>query len=139
MIHEKPRAPDMAPTSSDRSFGFVFAIFFLIIALLPLLQNHEIRNWALVLSAIFGLTALLMPAILAPLNSLWTKFGFLLHLIVSPLALGVLFYGVVVPTGLILRLWGKNLLNLRFDPNAESYWIKRDPPGPDADSLNNQF
>ena len=88
---------------------------------------------------IFLLLAALVPGVLAPANRLWTKFGLLLHHIVSPIALGILFFLVVTPTGLLMRLFGKDPLRLRFDPDADSYWIKRDPPGPAADSLKNQF
>ena len=126
-------------SSSDRSFGIVFTVFFAIVGLLPLLHAHGIRLWALTLSAVFLLLALLIPSVLAPLNRFWTKFGMLLHHIVSPIALGILFFLVVTPIGLIMRALGKDPLRLRFDRSAASYWIERTPPGPDADSLKNQF
>jgi hypothetical protein len=139
-MHEHtPRHTSQLQSSSDRSFGFVFAAVFLIVALYPLLHAGGIRIWALVVSGLFLLLAALVPKILAPANRAWTKFGLLLHNIVSPLALGILFFLVVTPTGLLMRLFGKDPLRLRFDPAADSYWIKRDPPGPPADSLNNQF
>ena len=97
------------------------------------------RLWALGLSAVFLLLALVAPKILAPANRAWTKFGLLLHKIVSPIALGILFFGVVTPTGFVMRLLGKDLLRQRFDRSAKSYWIARTPPGPDAESLKNQF
>ena len=139
-MHEHtPRHTSQIQSSSDRSFGFVFAAVFLIIALYPLLHASGIRIWAAVISGLFLLLAALVPQVLAPANRLWTKFGMLLHHIVSPVALGILFFLVVTPTGLLMRLFGKDPLRLRFDPAADSYWIKRDPPGPAADSLNNQF
>jgi hypothetical protein len=139
-MHEHtPRHTSQLQSSSDRSFGFVFAAVFLIIALYPLLHAAGIRIWAVVVSGLFLLLAALVPQVLAPANRLWTKFGLLLHNIVSPIALGILFFIVVTPTGLLMRLFGKDPLRLRFDPAAGSYWIKRDPPGPTADSLNNQF
>jgi hypothetical protein len=139
-MHEHtPHHTSQTQSSSDRSFGFVFTAVFLIIALYPLLHAAGIRIWAVVVSGLFLLLALFVPQVLAPANRVWTKFGFLLHRIVSPLALGVLFFLVVTPTGLLMRLFGKDPLRLRFDPTADSYWIKRDPPGPAADSLNNQF
>ncbi len=139
-MHEHtPRHTSQIQSSSDRSFGFVFAAVFLIVALYPLLHAAGIRIWAVVISGLFLLLAALVPQVLAPANRLWTKFGLLLHNIVSPLALGILFFLVVTPTGLLMRLFGKDPLRLRFDPAADSYWIKRDPPGPAADSLNNQF
>lgn len=125
--------------SSDRVFGLVFSTVFAIIALYPLLGGGMIRVWSLIVAIIFLLFALIVPSILAPANRLWMKFGEMLHRIVSPLALGVVFYFAVLPTGLLLRLIGKDSLCLRLDPTAESYWIKREPPGPAAESLNNQF
>lgn len=139
-MHEHTQHHEQVPqSSSDRSFGLVFAAFFLIIALLPLLHGHGPRLWAAGMSLAFGGIALAIPTILAPLNRLWTRFGLLLHSIVSPIALGILFYGVVTPTALIMRLLGKDPLRLRLDPSTPSYWITRTPPGPDAESLKNQF
>ena len=139
-MHEHtPRHTSQIQSSSDRSFGFVFAAVFLIVGLYPLLHVAGIRIWAVVISGLFLLLAALVPQVLAPANRLWTKFGLLLHNIVSPIALGILFFLVVTPTGLLMRLFGKDPLRLRFDPAADSYWIKRDPPGPAADSLKNQF
>lgn len=125
--------------SSDRSFGLVFTTFFLVVALLPLLHGHDMRLWALGLAGAFLILALATPKMLAPLNRLWARFGMLLHRIVSPVALGVLFYGVVTPTGLLMRLFGKDTLHLRLDKSAKSYWIKRRPPGPTPESLKLPF
>ena len=139
-MHEHtPRHTSQIQSSTDRSFGFVFATVFLIIALYPLLHAAGIRIWAVAVSGVFLLLAALVPQVLAPANRLWTKFGMLLHNIVSPIALGILFFLVVTPTALLMRLFGKDPLRLRFDPAVDSYWIKRDPPGPAADSLKNQF
>ena len=139
MNEHQPRHLAAVKSASDRSFGFVFTAFFAIIGLLPLLHGHSLRIWALAVSAVFLLLALLLPACLTPLNRLWTKFGMLLHHIVSPLALGILFFLVVTPIGLVMRLFGKDPLRLRLDRSAGSYWIERTPPGPAADSLKNQF
>ena len=139
MNEHQPRHLATVKSSSDRSFGIVFTVFFAIIALLPLLHGHPLRLWALSLAAVFLLLALLLPASLAPLNRLWTKFGMLLHHIVSPLALGILFFLVVTPIALVMRILGKDPLRLRLDRSAKSYWIERTPPGPAADSLKNQF
>jgi len=125
--------------SSDRSFGVVFAVFFAFIACYPLLAGGAIRLWSLTVSGVFLFLALVVPGVLAPVNRLWMKFGELLHRIVSPLALGIVFYAAVLPTGLLLHLFGKDPLRLRLEPNATSYWIKREPPGPAAESLNYQF
>lgn len=126
-------------TSSDRSFGLVFAAFFLAVALLPLLRKHDLRLWALELASVFLILALVAPKLLEPLNRLWTRFGMLLHKIVSPVALSVLYYGVVMPTGLLMQLVGKNPLRLRLDKSANSYWIERRPPSPAPDSLKFPF
>jgi hypothetical protein len=125
--------------SSNRSFGLVFSGFFLIVALLPAVHGNSPRYWALVVSAVFLALALSVPSVLGPFNRIWVKFGQLLHRIVSPVALAILFFCVVTPTGLLLRLLGKDVLRLRFDKAAASYWIPRTPPGPAAESLKNQF
>lgn len=132
--HQSP--PD---GSSNRTFGVVFAAFFLIIALLPLLHGHTMRLWVLPLAAYFLIAALAIPGALAPLNRLWTKFGLLLHNIVSPVVLGILFFGVFTPTALVMRLLGNDPLRLGFDKNARSYWILRIPSGTTPESLKNQF
>ncbi len=124
---------------SERSFGIVFAVVFAIIGLLPLLRSHSPFYWSFGVAAAFLIAAFLTPWALAPLNQLWFRFGLLLHAIISPLIMGLLFYFAVTPTGLVMRLLGKDLLRLKFDPEAESYWIKRDPPGPARDSFDNQF
>ncbi len=139
-MHEHaPRHTTQIQGSSDRSFGFVFTAVFLIIAFYPLLGGQVIRLWAAIVAGAFLVLALFIPKALGPANKLWTKFGLLLHNIVSPIALGILFFFVVTPTGLLMRLMGKDPLRLRFDAAADSYWIKRSPPGPDAESLKNQF
>ena len=125
--------------SSDRAFGLVFSVVFALIAFYPMLAGGTIRLWPLIVAGIFLLLAMVVPGVLAPANRLWMKFGELLHRIVSPVALGIVFFVTVLPTGILLRLLGKDPLRLRMDPTAESYWIMREPPGPAAESLNNQF
>jgi hypothetical protein len=90
-------------------------------------------------AAAFALLAILKPVLLAGLNRLWIKLGVLLGKAVSPIALGILFYVVITPIGLIIRFTGKDPLRLKFSPDADSYWIPRDPPGPAPDSMNHQF
>jgi hypothetical protein len=137
--HELQPREEPAKTSSNRSFGFVFATFFALLAALGLW--HGTARWPIWLGlACFTLVlALAAPRLLAPLNRCWTKIGLLLHRIVSPLFLVLLFYGCIVPVGFLMRLSGKDPLNLRYQPNSGSYWIKRIPPGPDAASFKNQF
>jgi len=126
-------------TPSNLSFGLVFAIFFVLIGLWPVMHGDRPRAWSLALGVIFVLATLIVPTALAPLNRIWARFGQLLHNIVSPIALAIVFYCVVTPTGLIMRLLGKDPLRLRVDHSAKTYWVIRTPPGPDAESLKNQF
>ncbi len=139
MAHENLSPQETARSSSDRSFGIVFGIVFLLIAAWPLFSSGHLRVWAVIASAAFFLVAFILPRVLAPLNKLWMRFGMLLHRIVSPVILGILFYLFVTPMGLVMRLFGKDFLHLRFDSSARSYWIERNPPGPKPDSLNYQF
>ena len=104
-------------TSSNRSFGIVFFIVFLLVALYPLSYNGEIRAWSVIISFIFLVLGLLNSKILTPLNKLWFKFGIFLGKIISPLIMGIIFFLVVTPTGLIMRLLGKDLLNLKYNKN----------------------
>ena len=139
MAHEDLTRKQRAEGSSDRAFGLVFASVFLLIAVWPLLHGRMPRWWALGVAAVFVLVALVYPAPLAGLNRLWMKLGVLLGKVVGPIALGVVFYGVVTPVGAMMRLTGKDPLRLKLDPGADSYWIPRDPPGPPPDSMTNQF
>ena len=139
MAHEDLTRDKHVEGSPDRTFGLVIAGAFLVIAALPLLHAESPRWWALVVSAIFSGTALLKPVLLARLNRLWMKLGVLLGKVISPIALGVLFYCVLTPVGVLMRLTGKDPLRLKLDADADSYWITREPPGPPADSMTNQF
>jgi hypothetical protein len=139
MSHESFNRDDDVRGSSNRSFGFVFAVVFAIIGLFPLLFGGGVRTWALAVAAVFAAIALAFPAALAPLNRIWLKFGLLLHRVVNPIMLGIMFYAVITPTGLIMRAFGKDPLRLRFEKNADTYWIARTPPGPAPESLRDQF
>ena len=108
--------------SSNRSFGIVFFVVFLLIAISPLTNGDEIRIWSLIISSIFLILGALNSKILAPLNKLWFKLGIFLGKIVTPLVMGVIFFFVVTPTGLIMRILGKDPLNLKYNLN-NSYWI----------------
>jgi nitrate reductase NapE component len=125
--------------SSNRSFGWIFTVFFLIIGLWPLLHGGALRWWCLAVAALFMLVTLAVPALLALPNRLWLRLGLLLNRIISPVALAFLFYVVVTPIGILMRTLGKDGLRLRRDSTCDTYWIKRDPPGPKPDSLNHQF
>ena len=124
---------------SERGFGIVFAIVFLIIALFPLLGDGGVRFWSVGVAAVFGGLAFLAPKVLTPLNKLWFKFGMLLSKIVSPIVMGILFFVTVTPTGLIMRARGKDLLRQKLDPDAKSYWIEVDPNAETQTSMKKQF
>lgn len=138
-FHENLDREDEVESSSNRSFGLVFAVVFTIIALWPLINGEVIRLWSMAISAVFAAIALALPGILTIPNKLWTKLGTLMSKIVSPIALGLVYFTTVVPIGLIMRALGKDTLGLTFKPDEQSYWIKRDPPGPERDSFTNQF
>ena len=121
--------------SSNRSFGIVFFVVFFLIALYPLINNEDIRIWSLVISLIFLILGLINSRILNPLNKLWFKFGILLGKIVSPIIMGIIFFLVVTPIGFIMRILGKDLLNLKFNKN-KSYWIEKTGP---KSKMKNQF
>ena len=120
---------------SNRSFGIVFFIVFLLIALYPLLKDNDLRIWSLVISFIFLILGLINSKILTPLNRLWFKFGLLLGKFISPLIMGIIFFIVVTPIGIIMRLLKKDLLNLKYN-KKETYWI--DKSGPKS-KMKNQF
>ena|SRR5579859_3286755 len=139
MAHEDLTREQDVEGSSDRVFGLVFAGVFLVIAGSPLFRGETPRWWALVVTVVFALVALLKPKLLSRLNRLWIMLGTLLGKVVSPIALGILFFGVFTPVGALIRLRGKDPLRLKRDPDADSYWIPREPPGPPPDSMTNQF
>jgi hypothetical protein len=139
MAHENLHRGDPVDGSSERVFGLTFAGLFFFIACWPLFHGEPLRWWALGVAAVFALIAMSYPVLLAEPNKLWTKLGVLLGRVVSPIALGVLFYVVFTPLGIAMRLSGKDSLRLKFDPGAETYWVERKPPGPPPDSMKNQF
>ena len=120
---------------SNRSFGIVFFVVFLIIAIYPLTYSGDVRLWSVIISIIFLFLGVLNSKILTPLNKLWFKLGIFLGKIISPIIMGIIFFLVVTPTGLIMRLLGKDLLNLKFNKN-KSYWIEKKGP---KSKMKNQF
>jgi hypothetical protein len=125
--------------SSDRSFGLVFAGVFALITVWPALHGGAMRWWASAVALAFAVIALTRPAVLGTLNRLWTRLGILMGKIISPVALGVLFYVVLTPIGMLMRLTGADPLRLKRDASSNSYWISRQPPGPPPGSMTNQF
>ena len=126
---------DEVKLSSNRSFGVVFFIVFLLIGLYPLLKGNDLRIWSLIISFIFLALGLINSRILTPLNRLWFKFGLLLGKFISPIIMVIIFFIVVTPIGIIMRLFKKDLLNLKFN-KKETYWI--DKKGPKS-KMKNQF
>jgi hypothetical protein len=138
-FHEQFR-PELPPKpSSSRTFGVVFAKLFAVIGFLPALDTGDVRGWAVGLAAAFAVVTLLLPRALAPLLWLWMRFGSLLHKVMNPLFLGLIFFCAVAPTGLLMRVFGRRPLQLDFNSAAKSYWIPRLPPGPAPQSMKNQF
>ena len=126
---------DEIKVGSNKSFGIVFFVVFLLISFYPLLNNESIRIWSLVFSFIFLVLGILNSNILTPLNKLWYKFGILLGKIISPIIMGIIFFLVVTPIGLLMRLLGKDILNLKYS-NNKSYWIEKTGP---KSKMKNQF
>ncbi len=138
-LHEDLSRGHVAEQGSPRGFGMVFAVVFALIGLWPLIDGEAARVWALAAGAVFLVLALMRPSLLAPLNRIWLGLGAVLHRIVNPLVMGLMFFAVITPTALILKLIGKDLLCRRFSPGTQSYWIPRQPPGPEPQSMRNQF
>ena len=108
---------------SIRSFGIVFFLFFVIIALYPILNNHNIRIWSLIVGFIFLFLGIVKSPILKPLNFIWFKFGLFLGKFISPIVMGIVYFVVVFPTSLLLKLFKKNYLNIKYERNRSSYWV----------------
>tara|TARA_B100001250_G_C19493474_1_gene654142 strand:+ start:150 stop:584 length:435 start_codon:yes stop_codon:yes gene_type:complete len=138
-LHESIQRQEAPTKGSERGFGIVFSVVFIIIGIFPLLDASPVRIWALCLSAVFLFMAFLTPGILKPLNRTWYLFGIMLHKLVNPIVLGILFFFIVLPIALVLRILGKDPLNRRFDSAAKSYWIERDPSDLTPESMRQQF
>ena len=112
--------------SSNRSFGIVFFFVFLIISLWPLINENPLRVWSIYVAIIFLILGLMNSKLLAPLNILWFKFGELLGSIVAPIVMGIVFFVVITPIGLFMKIIGKDLLNNKYNNKNKSYWINRE-------------
>ena len=121
--------------SSNKSFGIVFFVVFLLIAIYPLTNGEDIRIWSGIISFIFLVLGLLNSSILTPLNKIWFKFGIILGKIISPVIMAIIFFLVVTPTGLIMRILRKDILNLKYNQN-KSHWIEKEGP---KSKMKNQF
>jgi hypothetical protein len=138
-MHESNTPHSEVKRGSDRNFGLVFVGFFCLIAASMAWYGNNSYKYYLLVAFVLCIISIVSPNILRPLNILWFKFGMVLHQIISPIILGLLFFTVVTPTGLLMRIFGKRPLNLRFDSKLSTYWVIRNPPGPQSDSFKNQF
>jgi hypothetical protein len=120
---------------TNKSFGIVFFIFFLIVSIFPLFKEGDIRIWSFIIAIIFLVLGLMNSKILTPLNKIWFKFGILLGSFISPIVMGIVFFFIVTPTSIIMRVLGKNLLNLKKD-NKKTYWVERSKV---QSKMKNQF
>lgn len=135
--HEDFRRDQVKP-GSDRNFGFVFVAFFAIVAAWAASTGANWVPWGAA-SAVFLALALAIPRVLRPLNIAWFWVGIGLGKFTGPVVMAVLFYGLITPTGVAMRMFGRDPLRLRLDPSAATYWVPRDPPGPEPDSMTRQF
>ena len=121
---------------SNRNFGLVFFVFFLIIGLWPLLGTNEIRYWSIFFSIIFFLLGITNSKLLTPLNKIWFNLGILLGKMISPLIMGIIFFLIITPIGVIMRVFGKDILSLKYNKKDKSYWIEKNGP---KSKMKNQF
>jgi hypothetical protein len=138
-IHENLTRDDPVAPGSERSFGRVIAVVLACLGLLNWLHGGVAWRWLWTAGALFALVGLLWPAALVPLNRAWYRLGLLMHVIVEPLVLSLVFYGAVLPIGLLMRAKHRDLLHLEIQRDRTSYWTKREPPGPQPHTMKNQF
>jgi hypothetical protein len=136
--HESFSRDETSTPGSDRTFGLVMAGFFALLALINVWHAGRAWPWELGLAVLFLAASLINASVLRPLNIVWMKLGLLLHRIVNPIIMGLLFYGTIWPTGAIMRMRGRDLLRLKREPASDSYWIAR-PPGPQPETMRDQF
>ena len=138
-MHEDFSRAEQVKGSSNRSFGWTFAAVFLVIALWPLAFGGGLRWWSLTVAICVMFTTLVRPIWLTTPNRLWLRFGALLHRLVSPVVLALMFYAVVTPIGILMRAFGTDILSRRRRDPEGTYWVKRNPPGPKPSSMSKQF
>ena len=138
-MHENLDKEEEVKVSSDRSFGIVFTLVFLGVGVW-IVSGGQSKGWFFFVSAsLFLVIAIARPSILGPFNRAWAKFGLLLGQVINPILLGVIFFLVVTPIAVVLRLWGQDSLHLKSKPDLESYWINRSSAGPKLGSMTKQF
>ena len=138
-FHEDFGRGDEPKAGGERGFGMVFAFVFAVIGFWPLWDGGAIRLWALIAACGFATVGWFMPTLLRPLNRGGFLCGMVLHKVMNPLVMGLLFYATITPMALVMQLMGKDPLRRRFDPEAKSYWIERRPAGPEPQSMRRQF
>ncbi len=137
--HENFSREEAIAPGSERSFGLVIAAVLVLLSLVNWWHDGRVWPWMGGIAAVLLAAAFICPAFLKPLNLIWFKFGMLLHVVVNPIVMAILFYVAVLPTGLLMRAMGKDILHLKHDPESESYWILRRPPGPAPETMKDQF
>ena len=137
--HESLKREDRSGPASERSFALVMAAAFAVLGCLNWWRGGNFWPWLGGTAVLFMVAGYWHPKALRPLNSLWFRFGALLHATISPLILGLVFYGAILPTGLVMRAMGKDLLRLKTQTDCQSYWIVRQPPGPAPQTMKHQF
>jgi hypothetical protein len=138
-VHDPVVSREKVKIASPRSFGLVFAGVFALLGLLGWYRTAIPPVRTFIVAAVFLAVTLAAPRLLTPLNQLWFRIGLGLHVVTTPVIMGLLYFCGVVPTGILMRLFGKDPLRLRRDPDAQSYWIVRNPPGPPPGSMSKQF
>jgi len=130
---------DKLPLPSNRSFGTLFVVVFALLGLLLLWRGSPVATYLLIASGGVLLVTLLRPRLLQPLNAGWMRLAYLMHVVISPVVLGLLYFGLLTPIGALMRLRGKDPMRRTARADQASYWILREPPGPAPDSFRNQF
>lgn len=125
--------------NSELHFALLFSFVFTIIAIYPLFSGQELHIWAIIIALAFLAIGLLKPSVLKPINILWFKFGLLLHTVVSPLIMALIYFSAVLPTGLLLKLFGKDPMRRKYDHSGNSYWIIRNSSESENNNFKNQF
>jgi len=138
-LHESFKRENQIQLGSPRAFGIIFSVVFLIIAIWPIANDGAFHLWAIIVAGLFLLLAIFMPDFLQPLNRIWFHFGLLLHKVVNPLVMGLLFFFTIAPIAIIFRFIGKDPLNRNFDETLETYWLERDPKELTSESMKKQF
>ena len=139
MMHENLKRKNNLVTPSDRSFGLVITSACVIVALYPLIATRTPHWWLLVVAAILFVLSLVKPNLLTPFNRIWTRFGLILGKFVNPIVLGLMYYLIIFPLALVLKLFGRDQMQRKFNSELETYWQNREPPGPTPGSMQNQY